>query len=79
MYVVHEKLSKLIVIEKTKKEEREHLMQETLKSALKDEKEVSIWKTKAEVQVETKEIKVGNVVEREKDLIFLQEKYKFLK
>ena len=54
-------------------------MQETLERDLEDEREVSIWNTKVEEQVDTEAIKIGNVVEREQDLFLLQEKVQILK
>jgi hypothetical protein len=66
-------------MEQIEKEERDHLMQETLKRDLEAEKEVFIWNTKVEAQVEVEITKVGDVTKREKDLILLQEKVHILK
>lgn len=66
-------------MEQNEKEERDHLMQETLKRDLEAKKEASVWTTKAEAKVEVETSKVGDIAEREQDLILLQEKVQILK
>lgn len=79
LHVVQEKLIKLTAMDQIEKEGRDHLMQETLKRALEDENEASIWKIKEKEQVKVETTKVGDIIEKEQDLILLQEKVKILK